>query len=147
MNLTFFAVRQFDLDLRVARTRRIATLQARVFDSWTSARFIAAYGAWFMGRLGAGAWGVAALCAGFWLGRFAIPLRVIEMVVRPHQVVNREVVLAVIQARATPDDLLELDHRIDRSHQHNVAHIACVHAGGEFLGRGDRHNTMRCAEG
>ncbi len=40
-----------------------------------------------------------------------------------------------IQAGTAPDDLLELDHRIDRAHQHNVVHIARVHPGGQLLRR------------
>ena len=46
---------------------------------------------------------------------------------------NREVVLALEQPGAAADDLLELDHRIHRPHQHDMAHVARVDAGGEFL--------------
>jgi hypothetical protein len=53
----------------------------------------------------------------FWLNRLAIPLRVAEMMVRLYEVVDREVVLAIVKPRAAPDDLLELDHRIDGPHQ------------------------------
>ena len=55
------------------------------------------------------------------------------MMVRLHEVVDREVVLAVVEPRAAPDDLLELDHRIDRAHQHDVADVAGIHAGRELL--------------
>ena len=79
----------------------------------------------------------------FWLDRLAIPLRIAEMVVRLHEVVDREVVLAVVQPRAAPDDLLELDHRVDRPHQHNVADVPGIHAGREFLRRGqDRRDRL-----
>jgi hypothetical protein len=53
--------------------------------------------------------------------------------VRPHEIEGREIVLAVIKSRTAPDDLLELDHRIDRPQQHDVANVAGVHAGRELL--------------
>ncbi|MFO7705421.1 MAG: hypothetical protein R6V43_09840, partial [Halopseudomonas sp.] len=52
---------------------------------------------------------------------------------RLHEVPDGEEVLAVIGAGAASDDLLELDHRIDGAHQHNVAHIAGINAGGQLL--------------
>ena len=67
------------------------------------------------------------------LNRLAVPLRVAEVMVRLHEVVDREVVLAVVEPRAAPDDLLELDHRVDRAHQHDVADVAGIHAGRELL--------------
>ena len=78
----------------------------------------------------------AALLAVLRLDRFAVPFRIVEVVVRLHEVVDREVVLAVVEPRAAPDDLLELDHRIDRAHQHDVAHVARIDAGRELLRRG-----------
>jgi len=72
----------------------------------------------------------------FGLDRLAVPIGIVELGVRLHKVINREVVLAVIQPRAAPDDLLELDHRVHGPHQHDVAHVAGVHPGGEFLRRG-----------
>ena len=60
-----------------------------------------------------------------------------------HEVVDREVVLAVVKPGAAADDLLELDHRIDRPHQHDIANVARVHAGGEFLRGGqDRRDGL-----
>src|SRR5438093_1120506 len=56
-----------------------------------------------------------------WLYRLTIPLPVAEMMVRLHEIVDREVVLAVVKPRAAPNDLLELNHRIDRTQQHDVA--------------------------
>ena len=50
-----------------------------------------------------------------------------------HKIINSEVVLAVIQPRAAPNDLLELDHRIHGPHEHDIAHIARVHPSGELL--------------
>ena len=65
------------------------------------------------------------------------------MVVRLHEVVDREVVLAVVEPRAAADDLLELDHRVDRAHQDDVADVAGIHAGRELLrGRQDRRDGL-----
>src|ERR1700676_1865555 len=55
-----------------------------------------------------------------------VPFRIAEMMMRLHEVVDREVVLAVEQARAASDDLLELDHRVNRAHQDDVADVASV---------------------
>ncbi len=55
------------------------------------------------------------------------------MEVRPHEVVNGEVVLAVVKPSAASDDLLELDHGVDRAHEHDVADISGIHAGRELL--------------
>ena len=68
---------------------------------------------------------------------FAIPLRITEVVVGLHEVVDGEVLLAVEQASATADDLLELDHRIHRPQQHDVAHVAGIHPRREFLRGGE----------
>src|SRR6266436_1487134 len=54
------------------------------------------------------------------LHRLPVPLRIAEVKMRLHEVVNREVVLSVIEPRAAPDDLLELDHRVDRPHQDDI---------------------------
>jgi len=51
-----------------------------------------------------------------------------------HEVVDGEVILTLVKSRASPDDLLELDHGVDRSHQHNVAHIAGIDSGRKLLG-------------
>ena len=65
------------------------------------------------------------------------------MVMRLHEVVDREVILPVVKPRAAPDDLLELDHRVDRAHQDDVADVAGVHAGGELLRCGqDRRDGL-----
>ena len=63
------------------------------------------------------------------LDGLTVPLRIAEMVVCLHEVVNREVVLAVIEPRTAPDDLLELDHRVDWPHQDDVADVTGVHSG------------------
>ena len=86
-----------------------------------------------LGLVGLGRLGLRRL----WLDRLAIPLGVAEVVVGLHEVVDGEVVLAVVQARAAADDLLELDHRIDRPHQHDVADVARVHPGRQLLRGGE----------
>ena len=53
-----------------------------------------------------------------------------------NEIVDGEVVLAFEQPGATANDLFELDHGIDWAHQDDVADVAGVHAGGEFLGGG-----------
>ena len=70
---------------------------------------------------------------GLRLDRLAVPFRIAEVVVRLHEIVDREVVLAVVEPRAAADDLLELDHRVDRPHQHDVADVAGIDAGRELL--------------
>ena len=73
----------------------------------------------------------------------AVPFRIVEMVVRLHEVVDREIVLAVIEARPAADDLLELDHRVDRPHQDDIADVAGVHSGRELLRRSqDRRDGL-----
>src|SRR5260370_8659702 len=69
----------------------------------------------------------------FGLKRLAVPLRVVEMVMRFHEIVNREVILSVVEPRAAADDLLELDHGVDRTHQHDVADVAGIHTCRELL--------------
>ena len=69
---------------------------------------------------------------------FAVPLRIAEVVVHLHKIVNREIVFALIEPCAPTDDLLELDHRVDGPPEHDVANVACIHAGREFLRRGEK---------
>ena len=65
------------------------------------------------------------------------------MVVGLHEVVDREVILAVVEASAAADDLLELDHRVDGPHQHDITDVAGIDAGRELLRRGqDRRNGL-----
>src|SRR5712671_5192798 len=75
------------------------------------------------GRFGLGNWPRGTGYSGavrflFWLrlDRLAVPLRIVEMVVSFHKIVDREVVLSVIEAGATADDLLEFDHGMNRAH-------------------------------
>lgn len=52
---------------------------------------------------------------GFGILGLAIPFRITEVVVRFDEVIDGEVVLAVVEACATTDDLLEFDHRVHRT--------------------------------
>ena len=70
---------------------------------------------------------------GLWLDWFAVPFGIAEVVVSLHEVIDGEVIFSVIEPRAASDDLLELDHRIDGTHQHDVADVSGVHAGRELL--------------
>src|SRR5271157_4706776 len=73
-----------------------------------------------------GSW--SRLRLGFRLYRLAVPLRIVEVLVRPNEVVDGEKVLAVVEARASPDDLLELNHGVDGAQQDDVADVAGVDA-------------------
>ena len=55
------------------------------------------------------------------------------MVIRFHEVVDREVVLAIVESRATPDDLLEFDNGVDWAHEDDITDVAGIHAGGQLL--------------
>ena len=55
------------------------------------------------------------------------------MMVRFYEVVNGEVIFAVIEPCTTPDDLLELDHGVDGAHQYDVADVTGINAGLELL--------------
>src|SRR5690606_40295418 len=64
---------------------------------------------------------------GFRFDRLAIPLRITEVVMCLHEVIDREVILPVVEPRSAPDDLLELEHRVHRPHQYDVADVECVY--------------------
>src|ERR1035437_852324 len=83
-----------------------------------------------------------ALRTRFGFERFAIPFGIAEMDVGPHEVVNGEVVFAIVKARSAADDLFELNHGIDRTHQDYVANVAGIHAGRELL-RGGQNRRDR----
>src|ERR1017187_6416787 len=74
----------------------------------------------------------ATLLAGLRFHRFAVPLRVTEMKIGLHEVVDGEVVLAIVKPCAATDNLFELDHGIDRTHQNDVANVTGIHAGREL---------------
>ena len=50
-----------------------------------------------------------------------------------YKIAYGEKVLAIKQPSSPADDFLDLDHRVDRPHQNNVANIAGIHSGGKFL--------------
>src|SRR6056297_2813269 len=74
-----------------------------------------------------------ALRTSLWLQWLAVPFWILKVLVGPNKVIDREIILAVIQPGPTSNDLLELDDRIDRPHQHDVANVASVNASGQFL--------------
>ena len=55
------------------------------------------------------------------------------MVVGIHEVVDREVVLTLVETGATPHNLLELDDGVDGSHKDNVPNVPGIDTGGELL--------------
>src|SRR5438132_14416962 len=70
-----------------------------------------------------------ALRAWFGFERLAIPFGIAEMNVCPNEIVNGEVILAIVKPGATANDLLELDHGVDGSHDDDVANVARIYAG------------------
>lgn len=48
-------------------------------------------------------------------------LRIAEFQMSLHKIINREVVLPVVEPGTAPDDLIKLDHRINGAHQNVVA--------------------------
>ena len=68
--------------------------------------------------------------------RFAVPFGVGKMMMGVDEIIDGEVFLAIEETCAASDDLLEFDHRVDRAHENDVADVARVHTGGEFLGSG-----------
>jgi hypothetical protein len=60
-----------------------------------------------------------------------------------HKVVDREVILAVVKPCAATDDLLELNHGVDRAHQDDVPNVTGIDTGREFLrGSQDRRDGL-----
>lgn len=128
-----FAIGELHLDLRLlfAFAGCLAAFRARRF--FTLARAFAALVTGVERFLHAHAGRSAAYIASIGLNRLTIPLRVVEVMVCLHEVVDGEVIFAVVEARAAADDLLEFDHRVNRAHQHDVADVTGVYAGGELL--------------
>ena len=56
---------------------------------------------------------------------------------RPHEIVDRKVVLTVKEPCAATDNLFKLDHGVYRPHQHDVTNVPCIHAGRKFLRCGE----------
>jgi len=64
--------------------------------------------------------------------RFAIPFRVGKIMMSFDKIKDGKKVLTLIEERTTANNLLEFNHIVARAHQHNITHIAGIHAGGEF---------------
>ena len=133
LNGSFLPIGQLDLGLTSlpANTGPLAASLTQSF--WADAGLLPANLARLWWQLLADTGELPADSTGFRLDGLAVPLRITEMMVRLHEVVDREVVLAIVKPGAAPDDLLELDHRVDRAHQDNVTNVAGVHTGGELL--------------
>ena len=116
LDFSFFAVRQFDLYLfdflRLARFSYVSRLSLVLLLDGCF-RF-----AWFR------------------FYRFAVPFRVGKVMIGVHKIIDGEIFFAVKQPGSSPDDLLELNHGIDRPHQDNIADVAGIHSGGELLRSG-----------
>ena len=110
-----------------ADTWPFATLRADWVVAYT--RIVTAHRAWVMKFLLACTWVVATYRA----EGVAIPLGILEILVCSYKIVNGKVELIIKKARASSDNLLELNHIIDRSEEYDIAHIASIHASGEFL--------------
>ena len=63
----------------------------------------------------------------------AVPLGIAEVHVSPHEVVDGEIILPVVEPGAASDDLFELDYRVDRPHEHDVADIPGIDTCGQLL--------------
>jgi hypothetical protein len=128
LDVAGFAVGEFDLCpfLFLADALQLAADFAGFFRAL--ARAFAAIGAGFRFRAFADAGALAAGRAGFGVLGFAVPFRIAEMVLSLHEVVDGEIVFAVVKSRASTDDLFEFDHRVDWPHQDDVANVASIHA-------------------
>jgi hypothetical protein len=111
LDSTLFAVGELHFCLFLAYARALAAERALVFR--TLARCLATNRTGLWRLLFTLAWVIAALLARFRFQRLAVPLRIVEVQIGLHEVVDGEVVLAVVKPRAAPDDLLELDDRIN----------------------------------
>ena len=94
-----------------------------------NARVVTTYRAWLFGfRLAR-----TRIVATYRAEGVAIPLGILEILVCSYKIVNGKVELIIKKSCASSDDLLKLDHIIDRSEKHDIAYIASIHARGEFL--------------
>jgi hypothetical protein len=134
LDLAFLAVSELNLRLLLADARALTAFRARVLQThaWRLPAH-SARGWWFPDAYARIA---ATPCAWLWFQRLSIPFWVIEMQVCLYEVVNRKVLLPVEQPRTASYNLFELDHRINGPHQHDIADIPGIHAGGKFLRRG-----------
>src|SRR5579872_2008756 len=127
LNRALFSIGKFHLRLLLlpAHTRALAANIAWLFQTLT--RIFRTHSARLQQRRSALARIVAAPGTWFRLQRFAVPLRIGEMMVGLHKVVDGEIVLAIVKPRAPANDLLELDHGVDRAHENNVADVPRIH--------------------
>src|ERR1035437_202293 len=104
LNVALLAVGQFHLRLFLADARALVALRARLLRTlaWTLSAHRTGLRFWLLAHTGI----AAALRAWFRFHRLAIPFPVLEMVMRLHEIINREIIFAVKQPRAAPDDLL-----------------------------------------
>lgn len=65
--------------------------------------------------------------------RIAVPFCILEHIAGSYEVVDGKIVFLVKQSGTTTYDLLEFHHVVDRSHQHYVAHIACIDTGAQLV--------------
>src|SRR5216683_6520515 len=109
----------------------------------TFARYLSANGTWFRGRrrLWALARVIATLLARFRFQRLAVPFGIVEVKVSLHEVIDSEVVLPIVEPCAAADNLLELNHRVDGPHQHDIADVPGIYAGREFLRGGQNRRN------
>ena len=76
---------------------------------------------------------IAASGAGFRFQRFAVPFGIVEKFIGFDEIVDGKIVLAVKKPGTAADNLFELNHLLDRAHQHDIADIAGIDTGRELL--------------
>src|SRR5215469_14946059 len=109
LDASSFAVRKLHLDPLL--------LRARFF--LTDAGNLAAHRTWFPWGYSTDTRALATLWTRlfrFRLDRLAVPRRIAEVLMGFHEIINREVILALVKPRAASDDLFEFNHRVNRSH-------------------------------
>ena len=112
LNGSFFAVRKlnFHLCLFLADARVFAAFLARARGCCLAGTGLFSTDAARAGRR-AGTGCAPTSVTGFRVKRFAVPFGVVEVFVGFYEVVDREVVFAVVEPGTSADDLFELDHR------------------------------------
>lgn len=133
LDAPFLAVRQFHSrnGLSFAFARALSACRARPLFAFAGmpAANLARFRPFHFAHAGI----CPAFFAGFRVYGIPVPLRIVEMMIRFHKVVNREIVLAFKEPGPPADDLFEFDHGPDGAHQHDVPDVPGVHAGGEFV--------------
>jgi len=109
----FLAVSQLDLNLGTLLTDAGTFTAYGTPRRWfhlTFARALATHRAGLRRCHFTGTWIIATSEAAFRFYGFAVPFRIVEMLVGLHEVVDSEIVLVVKKPCSSADDLLELDH-------------------------------------